>query len=60
MHECRGIFLSFIQKTWKGWPKESGPRCEGNIKIEIKETNRVFMFMRKYVTIWAGFIRFRL
>jgi hypothetical protein len=59
MQECRDIFLSFIQKTWRGWLKEYGPRCEDNIKIEIKETNRVLLFMHKYVAIWAGFIRFR-
>jgi hypothetical protein len=59
MHDCCDIFLSFIQRTWKGWPKESGRRYEGNIKIEIKEVNRVLVFMRKYVTVWAGFSRFR-
>jgi len=43
MHECCDVFLSFFQKTCRGWPKESGRRCEGSIKIEIKK--RVLMFM---------------
>jgi len=56
MHECRDVFLSFFQKTWRGWLKESGRRSEGNIKIEIKNL-RAYVYA--YVTMWAGFIRFR-
>ena len=53
MHKCCDISLSFSQCTLRGRSKESGRRCEDNIKIEFKETSRV-------LTVWAGFIRFRI